>query len=524
VKSIQKIGLLLALVFSLPALFFSAYEISSLNRDEKMIEEIYEKQLEAILFSVNQYSDDILSSWILRFEAGLNQPTGGASLPPKIENILSLHSALHALFVTDTVGHIASYRVFSLIDSSRALEKAVDQAMQQSVPRLRQLLSYRRSGFQKVETLPLPAVERKNLKCLVFVLDGPDQSHQIAGILIDPEIFVEEIIGPRLQVIAKDQFILSVFRKGGDRPIYSTLPSDTVKIAALTKDFWVFPEYAIGIRTNGASLQGVIDQRTNTNIFLLITLDVILIIAVILVFRNVKREVQLAQNKSDFVSNVSHEIRTPLALISMFAETLEMGRVKSEEKKQEYYSIIHKETHRLTGIVNKILNFSQVEANKKVLNVYSLDLNEQVKDILNTYDFHLRNKGFEFVFHEKPEKILVLADKEAFTEMVINLIDNAIKYSAEKKFIEIYTGRENGLGYVIVKDHGIGISKMDQKYIFDKFHRVSSGNLAKTAGTGLGLSLVKQLMEMHKGNVTVTSEPGQGSQFTLYFPLDPLKP
>jgi two-component system phosphate regulon sensor histidine kinase PhoR len=240
------------------------------------------------------------------------------------------------------------------------------------------------------------------------------------------------------------------------------------------------------------------------------------------VFRNVKREVQLAQNKADFVSNVSHEIRTPLALISMFAETLEMGRVPSEEKKKEYYGIISKESHRLTGIVNKILNFSQTEANQKKLNPVRLNANEEIQEILKTYDFHLRNHGFEYSFATDRD-LTVLADSEAFSEVIINLIDNAVKYSAAKKRITISMGTENNFGTVAVKDEGIGISPADQKHIFDKFYRVSSGNLAKSRGTGLGLSLVKQLMEAMGGKVSVKSELGSGSTFTLYFPLDQSK-
>lgn len=520
-KSIQKIGLLLALVFSLPALFFSAYEISSLNRDEKMIEEVYSKQLEAILFSVNQYSDDVVSSWISRIESSAVSNVSPETFPPKIQNLLSLNSSLYSFFINDTSGSATSNKVFSLIDSSNDVKESIGRSLKLSESRLQQLISYKKSGFQKVETIPFSRNKSENLKCVAFIIEDEKQSPHIAGMLIDPEIFIQEVIGPRLQVISKDQFVLSVFKKDVNSSVYSTIASDTasIKTEALTKDFWIFPDYELGIRTKGASLKNVINQRTNTNLALLLSLDVILIIAVVLVFRNVRKEVTLAQNKSDFVSNVSHEIRTPLALISMFAETLEMGRVKSEEKKLEYYRIIHKEAHRLTGIVNKILNFSQTEAKKKTLTITSIDASLQVKDILNTYDFHLRNKGFDYVFIDN-EPLLIKADAEAFSEVVINLIDNAVKYSGEKKFIEITTGKENGFGFVAVKDQGIGISKVDQKYIFDKFHRVSSGNLAKTRGTGLGLSLVKQLMEMQRGRVTVHSELGKGSTFILYFPLD----
>ncbi len=521
-RSTRKIGLLLALVFLLPALFFSVYEISSLNKDEKMIQGIYTKQLEAILFSVNQYSDDIFNTWILKIENDLDETTGKDTISAKLDRLLSYNSSLNSVFICDSVNGAPVLNFFSSRDSTaNLLRTKVEKALPQSKELIQQLISYKRNGFQKVVRLTYSWEEREDLQCLIFITENKSRAFRIVGFMVDPELFVQDLVGPRLQVIARDQFILSVFDKSQTAPLYSTLSLDSLTASeALTKDFWQFPDYQLGIRTRGSSLQKLIDERTTTNLLLLISLDVILIIAVILVFRNVKKEVQLAQNKADFVSNVSHEIRTPLALISMFAETLEMGRVTSEEKKQEYYNIISKETHRLSGIVNKILNFSQTEANKKVLNIESIGLHKSIHEVLTTYDFHLKNKGFEYSFVETDE-LYVKADKEAFVEILINLIDNAMKYSEDRKRIEISTGRENSYGYVAVKDHGIGISSMDQKHIFDKFYRVSSGDLAKSKGTGLGLSLVKQLMEAQQGKITVSSAPGNGSLFTLYFPLAP---
>lgn len=520
-KSTRRIGLLLALVFLLPALFFSVYEISSLSKDEKMIQEIYTKQLEAILFSVNQYSDDILNSWISKIETGLESTVTENSLPPKINDLLNYNSSLISVFISDTVEGTPLLRVYSVDDTTRErLQTKIESALKQNKPLVQQLISYTRSGFQKIIKLDYTWSEPNNLQCLLFIVETPSQNLRTVGLMVNPEDFIEDLVGPRLQVIAKDQFILSVFNKTLPTPIYSTLSQDSVRSdsEALTKDFWQFPDYSLGIRTMGSSLKKLINERTTTNLLLLISLDVILIVAVILVFRNVKKEVQLAQNKADFISNVSHEIRTPLALISMFAETLEMGRVKSEEKKQEYYGIISKETHRLSGIVNKILNFSQTEANKKVLHIDSINPSREIKEVLTTYDFHLANKGFETTFTEDSD-LWVQADKEAFVEVLINLIDNAIKYSTDHKKIEISLRKENGYGLVAVQDRGVGISPMDQKHIFDKFYRVSTGNLAKSKGTGLGLSLVKQLMEAQRGRITVFSEPGKGSLFTLYFPL-----
>lgn len=487
-----------------------------------MIEDIYQKQLEAILFSANQYCGDILSSWITKTETALDTHVGD-SIPPAIENLLMLNSSIVNIFVTkNTDIKPGDARYFTLVEKKMdSLNLLITQTLAQNQMLVEQLLKYKRSGFQKLEVLPTQGEWLANFQVLIFLAGTTGENYRIAGFVIHPETFVEELVGPRLQMISKEQFILSVYNKNTQSSVYSTLTTDTVSLstASFTKDFWIFPNYALGIRTQGASLKDIVRERTTTNLYLLIGLDIVLIVALVLVFRNVKKEVQLAQNKSDFVSNVSHEIRTPLALISMFAETLEMNRVPSEEKKREYYTIISKETQRLTGIVNKILNFSQVEAGKKELMIKTVELNREIKELLQTYDFHLRNKGFEYHF-EETAPMRVHADRESLVEMIINLIDNAIKYSNDKKRIEITIGKADALAWVAVKDYGAGISRSDQKHIFDKFYRVPSGDLAKSQGTGLGLSYVKQLIEQQGGKITVESEPGQGSVFKLFFPLD----
>ncbi len=537
----RKIALLLAVVFLLPALFFSGYELSSLNKDEAMIQEVYHKQLEAILFSVNQYSDDVLSRWLMQVESGASASLTD-SIPPAVNSLLQRNAAIAAVMIIDSINEQAQPRIHSL-DAALAtrVRQSLTSTSWQQPQKFGQLMSYKRSGFQKVETLETDPIEGGNYQWLIFIIDPSrdlrdhpsrdlrdhpsrdlrDQpsNYRMAGILIEPEVFVEDMIGPRLQSIARDQFVISVHR--GGTPVYNTAPTDSagVRAEALTREFWLLPDYALGIRPKGPSLQQVIDERTTTNIILLVAVDLALVLAVVLVFRNVRKEVRLAQNKSDFVSNVSHEIRTPLALISMFAETLELDRVPTEEKKKEYYGIIHREAHRLSGIVNKILNFSQAEAKKKLIQLGMIHPDTEIREVLKTYDFHLSNKGFTYTFNERPD-LYIRADREAFVEVVSNLIDNAIKYSQDVKKLEINCRRTEGYGIISIRDHGVGISHEDQKHVFDKFYRVSSGNLAKTRGTGLGLSLVKQLMDAQHGTITLYSEPGKGSTFTLSFPLE----
>lgn len=514
----KRIGLILTVIFLIPALFFSVYEISSLNKDEKMIEEIYQQQLETILFSVNQYSDDALNSWVSKTQGYLGVENDSARTS-SFENLLLLNSPIHSIFVLDSIENKPVFQLYTLDSTQQQtfilrLEKEIAGSLSQ----IQQLVKYKKSGFQKVATLQTSDSTFTDHQVVIFITDYTSHKYHVAGFILQPENFIEDFVGPRLQSVAKDQFILSVFRKSNQSLVYSTLSDDSTTLTTLIKDVWIFPDYALGIRTTGPSLEKLVRQRTMNNLYLLIGLDIVLIVAVALAFRSIKQEVQLAQNKSDFVSNVSHEIRTPLALISMFAETLLLDRVKSEEKKLEYYTIITKETQRLGGIVNKILNFSQTEAGKKNLHITSVDLSAHIEEVLIMYDFHLKNKSFVYT-KEFTEGIIIQADKEALTEIVINLIDNSIKYSTDRKELNISTGIQQAMGWMSIQDHGVGISKNDLKHIFDKFYRVSSGDLAKSPGTGLGLSLVKQLVEKQQGKISVKSEEGNGTTFTIYFPI-----
>jgi two-component system, OmpR family, phosphate regulon sensor histidine kinase PhoR len=521
-RSTQRIALLLVLVFFIPVMFFSLYELSSLDEDEKMIANIYDKQLESILFSVNQYSDDIITNWVAKVETGL-QTSSGDSVPTKVAELLDLNSSLIAVLVFDTVQSAPSTKMFFQEDFAKhqLLQTAITQAVKEKTDLIRQLTQYKKNGFQKIEQLAdLTTSAGLPAKALLFISQDGKSIKPIV-LVIDGQVFIDDIIGPRLQTISRDQFVLSVLRKPNDSILYSTATQrdSLAETSAITKDFWIFPEYSIGIYSAGEGIEKLISERTRFNVLLLGGLIVVLIIALALVFRSLKKEVDLAQNKADFVSNVSHEIRTPLALISMFSETLEMNRVQSEEKKQEYYRILSKETQRLTRIVNKILNFSQAEAKKKKLRIERLNMKQEIQGVLDVYDYHLRSKGFSHSF-DCPEALWLRADKEALIETFINLLDNAIKYSEEARVISITAGSRDEFAYLSVKDSGVGISKKDQKYIFDKFYRVPKGDLARTRGTGLGLAFVRQLTEKQKGKVSVESESGKGSTFTIYYPLD----
>jgi two-component system, OmpR family, phosphate regulon sensor histidine kinase PhoR len=170
--------------------------------------------------------------------------------------------------------------------------------------------------------------------------------------------------------------------------------------------------------------------------------------------------------------------------------------------------------------VNRILNFSRMEAGKKRYAFAPVDLNSIVDGVLSTYAPRLTEGGFTVSRNLDPSLSPITADRESVAEALINLLDNAMKYSAEEKSISVRTGREKTGAFVDVEDRGIGIAPEHQARIFEKFYRVSSALIHTTKGSGLGLALVRTIMEAHHGSVSVTSRPEEGSTFRLSFPRD----
>jgi signal transduction histidine kinase len=233
----------------------------------------------------------------------------------------------------------------------------------------------------------------------------------------------------------------------------------------------------------------------------------------------VSKEMAVAKLKSDFVSNVSHELRTPLALIRLYAETLELGRITTSDKKQQYYRIIRKESERLTSLINNILDFSRIEAGRKEYEFRETDIAELVRNTLDSYRYQIEQQGFALEENIQPNLPILQVDREAIARALVNLINNALKYSNEDKFLGVKLYRENGVVKLEVSDHGIGISRHDQSKIFEKFYRAGDPLVHNTKGSGLGLSLVRHISEAHGGDIAVESTPGKGSKFVLSLPV-----
>jgi len=253
-------------------------------------------------------------------------------------------------------------------------------------------------------------------------------------------------------------------------------------------------------------------------------IDLMLLAGLYLVFTNVRRELHLSRLKSDFVANVSHELKTPLALIRLFAETLELGRVPGEEKARQYYRVINKESQRLTQLINNILDFSRIEAGRKEYRFVPTDVGAVVRDVVEAYRFPIEQQGFKLDLHIEEDLPEVPVDPEALSQALLNLVNNAIKYSKNDYYLGLDVRRQDDHVVIGVTDHGVGIPRAEQDKIFDKFYRVENTLIHDTKGSGLGLALVRHIMEAHRGRVELTSSPGEGSTFRLILPLEPAGP
>ena len=231
------------------------------------------------------------------------------------------------------------------------------------------------------------------------------------------------------------------------------------------------------------------------------------------------KQKRLSEVITDFINNMTHELKTPIATISLSSEMI--MRLDSDddlEKAKKYAGIIFKENKRLETQVERVLNISTLDTENTTLNKKSLDFHELLVEVKDTFDFNQLANGGKILIENNASVFTIQADPIHITNVVYNLLDNAVKYCTTKPFVSITTKNERNYLVIEIKDNGIGIRKEDLKMIFDKFYRVSTGNIHDIKGFGLGLFYVKLIINEHNGSIDVKSKLGEGSAFTIKLP------
>lgn len=261
---------------------------------------------------------------------------------------------------------------------------------------------------------------------------------------------------------------------------------------------------------------------SNAGFYTVLSICMLLLISFlfILSIRTIYSQRKLDEMKTDFINNMTHEIKTPIATISLACEMLKDDTVRSDAGQlRTFVDIIGEENRRMRMLVETLLQSAKMASKRFSISPKELDLNHVVENAVQSFHLAVKNKHGQIETDLQPLTGVLYADELHITNMVHNLIDNAIKYSPDELFVKISTHMDGDKVVLLIQDHGIGIAKEDQKHIFEKFYRVSTGNVHNVKGFGIGLSYVSQVVALHEGHINVESELGKGCTFTITLPL-----
>lgn len=236
------------------------------------------------------------------------------------------------------------------------------------------------------------------------------------------------------------------------------------------------------------------------------------------VFHDITELKKLERVRSEFVANVSHELKTPLTSIKGFVETLKSGALEDAKTARRFLDIIQSHTERLENLVTDLLSLSALESKEATLNIEGISVGQLIESVSSLYKSQMDKKHQNFSFHIPDHLPPLFADKEKMEQVFSNLLDNAVKFTADGGQITIFVNEENGVIRIDVQDAGIGIASDHLSRIFERFYRVDKGRSRELGGTGLGLAIVKHIIQAHHGKITVQSDPNKGSTFSIFLP------
>jgi len=353
---------------------------------------------------------------------------------------------------------------------------------------------------------------------LAAVLRGRDGAPVLAAVARDPATLQHEVLEGTLKAL--DSPIICVIVDESGRPVSDAAAVAGARLLVTVPFRQALPTWRVALyQPPGASPRQSVRRQVMLFTSAFGVLLVVIVAGLVVTYRLVRRETEMARLKSDFVANVSHDLKTPLSVIRMFGETLEMDRVRDEASRREYYRVITRESERLSRLIDNVLDFSRIEGGRRRYDRVPTAVEPLVRDVVDAFAYPLTRADFKVEVHVPPDLPEVPLDADAVGQALANLVDNAIKYSAERKTVRVEAAVAGGELLLSVADEGIGIARAEQGRIFEKFYRVGHSETQGRRGSGVGLALVRHVAEAHGGRVIVDSAPGQGSRFTIRIPL-----
>jgi len=347
-----------------------------------------------------------------------------------------------------------------------------------------------------------------------------NQENKLLGLLLKADYLRDSLLYQALQSSVNSGKTGWIVKGMSDQSILTSEESPSGPITVRTNFEGGFPPWFVELYQQETDLfETFLTSRRGIYFYMFILLAGILIFGLILTVRTVVREIELSRMKSDFVSTISHEFKSPLSSIRQLSEMLQSGRIPAEEYRQQYYDVLVEQSERLSLLIDNILDFSKIEEGKKEFDFAMVEISSLVLEIVTAIQDQVRHKDFNIQLEIEESLPLIKADRAALAQATTNLIDNAIKYSGDSRNIIVRIFAEHPYLMILIKDFGIGIRKEEINKVFERFYRGGDELTRKVKGSGLGLTLVKQIVEVHNGNIDVESEPGKGSTFSIRLPV-----
>ncbi len=320
----------------------------------------------------------------------------------------------------------------------------------------------------------------------------------------------ERVAGPDSDVVAEI--------RGPDDPARDAL------LARRSLAPWL-PGWSIGVFPRDPEQLSRRQAEERTRGLGIILLSILMIsVGTVLSARLVQRELEVARDKSDFAANVSHELRSPITQIRLKAEALQLGLAPDEPSRARHYDVIVREAERLSHLVDNVLDFAAIERGRKKYTFRPGDIGATAARMVEAASVAMETRGMDIRLTLPEDLPVVWHDADAVSQVLTNLLSNAAKYGQEAGWITVDVTQHPDEVQVAVSDGGIGISPAEQRQVFEQYYRSSDPLARRKKGTGIGLTIVKYIMEAHGGRVSIRSALGRGTTFTLHFPLRPLGP
>lgn len=352
---------------------------------------------------------------------------------------------------------------------------------------------------------------------LAAVLQGSPRGPLLIGLRRDDRALSGAVLDRALAPAEQRSAIAVV--DGGGRSVWASGPIGSAAPVITVPFGEALPAWRVALyEPSGLAPRDMVRRQAMTFMAAFALLLGLIATGLIATYRLQRRESEITRLKSDFVANVSHDLKTPLSLIRMFAETLELDRVPDEARRREYYAVLTRESERLTRLIDNVLDFSRIESGRQRYDIVPGPAEPVVHEVLESFRHPLAQQGFAVDVAVAPDLPDVPLDAEALKQALANLLDNAMKYSGDRRKIRVAARREGAGVAIEVADEGVGIPVSERERIFEKFYRIGRSETQGRRGSGVGLALVKHIVEAHRGRVTVDGGPGEGSRFTLHLP------